>query len=413
MKRIRFNDPDLYLKGTPYALFAELRRESPVSWQLASANPRDGFWLVMKHKDICQVSRTPAQYNSQGGTLLVDAPPKAMQVGPWNMVANHMGALDPPRHTLVRGVISPNFTPKAVAELEGRIRKVATEVIDEVIERGECDFAEEVALALPVRVVLGELLGIPKEERAKVVDWSNILVAPEDRTIAVTPESALQALDGMYEYGLALVRERRKNPQNDIISVLALSKTPDGNFVSDEMFTQYWFPFIIGAFDTTASSTSGGMLALFEHPGERQRLNEQPELLLTAVEEMLRWTSPVIYFRRTAAQDLMLGGQRIRKGQRVVLCYPSANRDEEVFKDPEVFDIARKPNEHLAFGFGPHFCLGARVAQLQIRVFMEEILRRMPSIEPAGEVVRIRSAWMNRIKNMPVRFKPGPREGAS
>jgi cytochrome P450 len=407
MKRFRFDDPDLYVQGTPHDVFATLRREAPVSWQPAYANPTDGFWLVVKHKDIVHVSRTPALFRSHSGTLLMDAPPRHTQIGSLHMVANQMGVLDPPRHTALRSVISPSFTPRAVAGLETRIRREATEVIDDVIERGACDFADDLALPLPVRVVLGELLGIPREERARVVEWSNMLVAIEDRTLGVPAQVAFKAIEEMYQYGLAIVRERRKNPKDDIISVLAHSTTADGKAISDELFTQYWFPFIIGAFDTTAGTGSGGMLALFEHPRQRERLLEEPSLLTLAIEEMLRWVSPVIYFRRTATQDLELGGQQIRKGQRVVMCYPSGNRDEDVFQNPDVFDIARKPNDHLAFGFGPHFCLGARVAQLQLRVFFEEVFRRMPDVRPAGNATRVRSAWMNRIKSLPVTFTPG------
>ncbi len=409
MKPLRFSDPDLFVNGTPYDLLAKMRREQPISWQYASPSPKDGYWLVMRHRDISHISKSTTIFQSQQGTLLVDAPPMPLRKGAWGMVANHLGAQDPPDHTFFRTLVSPSFTPRVIAGLETKFKRVATETVNEVIEKGACDFAEEVALRMPVRVMLGEMLGLPEEDWATIVAWSNTLVGPDDREFTPKPEAAVAALEAMYAYGIRQVQDRRQNPRDDLISVLAHTRTPDGAPLSDHAFSFFWFPLIIGAFDTTASSMSGGALAIVQHPGEWKKVVDDPSLMKTAIDEILRWVSPVLYFRRTAAQDTEVAGQRIKKGDRVVMSYPSGNRDEEVFVNPDVFDVTRSPNPHLAFGFGPHFCLGAKIAEVQVRALYEELRRRIPVMEQAGPVTRVRSAWMNRIKSLPVTFPPGPR----
>jgi cytochrome P450/acyl-CoA synthetase (AMP-forming)/AMP-acid ligase II len=400
---IDYFDPDTFARGIPHDRFTALRTERPISWQ-SPRGDADGYWLITRHPDVVFVSRHPELFTSTAGTTLYDAPPAAGRSGPWAMVANNLGAQDPPRHAASRQVIHHAFAAKALARLEPAIRREAQDLLERAIAKSTCDFAEEVALALPVRIVLGELLGIPRTDHPKLVEWSVALVAPEDRALAPGRDAGLRALEAMHAYGAALVRERRASPGEDLISALTQARTPDGQPLTDELILEYWFPLLVGAFDTTAATAAGGVLALAEHPAQWQRLRAEPALLPTAVDEILRWVSPVLYFRRTATQDVELRGQTIRQGQRVLLCYPAANRDEEVFRAPHEFEISRSPNPHLSFGFGPHTCLGARLAKLQLQILFEELSARAREISLAGAPRWVRSAWVHRLHSLPIRL---------
>jgi cytochrome P450/acyl-CoA synthetase (AMP-forming)/AMP-acid ligase II len=327
------------------------------------------------------------------------------------MLAGHLNAMAPPKHTALRQILGPELAARALTRLEPKIKAATTELLDRAADKRALNFAEEVALALPVRIVLGELLGIPREDQPQVVRWSGAIAAPEDHTLSPTPDTPLRALEALYAYGLSRVRACRTSPREDLISILAQARMADGSPVTDELFLALWFPLILGAFDTTASTIAGGVLAMAKHPDQWQRLRAEPALLPKAVEEILRWVSPVLYFRRTATADVELRGQKIRQGQRVIMCYPSANRDEDIFDAPEVFDIGRSPNHHLSFGFGPHFCLGARIAQLQLTILFEAMSRRFQKIELAGTVQRVRSSWMNSIRGLPVELTPATNAG--
>ncbi len=402
-------DLDRFTRGQPHDEFARLRREAPVSWHPIPTSRRkgDGFWLVTRHEDVVSASRNAAVFESNQGTLLIDHPP-ASAPAPWSMIKNEFCSLDAPVHRTYRQLVAPQFTSKAIAGMEAPMRAVAERQVAAAYAKGSFDFAEALSVEFPTTVVLVQLLGLPEADRHKAAYWSDVLSAPEDPHFKHAPDATMRAVQEMYDYAIALVRSRREQPRDDLASVLALTRLADGSLLSDEMFTHYFWSMILGAFDTTAATIAGGTLALLERPQTLRLLREDPSLMPTAIEEMLRWVSAVVYFRRTASQDTTLGGQAIAKGDRVALCYPSANRDESVFERPQEFDVTRKPNPHVSFGFGPHFCLGAQLARMELRVFFETLLRQDSWLALDGEVRHARSNFLNRIHTLPVTRTPWP-----
>jgi cholest-4-en-3-one 26-monooxygenase len=401
-----FHDSDRLPRSQQLAELARLRREAPVAWIPHPETSAGGYWLVTRHADIVHIARQPTLFSVERGVLLDDLPPS--QRGALAMPSSHFGVYDPPRHTQLRQLINPHFTPRVLSRLEARIRDRARASLARAAAQQSCDLAEDVALALPVEVVLHELLGVPAEDCGKLSRASILMVAAEDPAVNPRRVWRASAIHDIHSYGLRIWNERRVHPREDLVSLLAQARMPDGGALTDELFLACWFPLIVAAFDTTASAIAGGVLALLEHPEQRDRLIGDPALVPTAVEEILRWVSPVIYFRRTATADTTVNDQAIAEGQKVLLCYLSGNRDDEVFSRPELFDVSRSPNHHIAFGHGVHFCLGARLAQLILQVFYEELLPWLPRMTLAGEPRRIRSFWMDRIRSLPVTFAPGP-----
>jgi cholest-4-en-3-one 26-monooxygenase len=396
-----FTDLEKFAKDVPYDALRQLRRFTPVYWNPAPTPemPKDGFWLITRHSDIVRIEENPALFSSHFGLTLADAPP-ATNGPPWSMVRDGLTHLDPPEHFEHRQIVAPLFTPRAIAAMEARIRAIAIEVIERACELREFDFASEVAVRFPVTVVLGEVLGLPAEDFARAARWSDVIFAPKDPEFP--PWEGTAVVHEIYNYALSTLAARRREPKHDVLSVLAHTKVTDGNYMSDEMFVRYFWSLLTGAFDTTASAISGGMLALIAFPEQYERLLLDHSLLPAAVEEMLRWETPTIYFRRTAMADTEIRGQRIQRGQRVVMCYASANRDEGEFVNPDTFDVSRKPNNHLSFGHGRHFCLGANLARAEIRILFEQIIQRKLRLELQGEIRRARSNFANRIRQMPV-----------
>ncbi|MBI4515462.1 MAG: cytochrome P450 [Deltaproteobacteria bacterium] len=398
-------DPDSYVRGVPYETFRLLRRQAPVFWHRETNG--SGFWAVTKYHDVVAVSRDPKTFSSaKKGVFVFDPPPdelERMQLMMLNM--------DPPKHSKVRGLVNKGFTPRMVARLEPHIRDIAGRIIDSVADKGQCDFVTEIAAELPLEVI-AELLGIPPADRRKVFDWTNRLIGFDDPEYQASKEDGQLAAAEMYAYANQLATARRGCSGNDLVSVL-MNAEVDGERLSELEFDLFFLLLAVAGNETTRNLISGGMLALIEHPDQRARLLAAPSLTPTAVEEMLRWVSPVIEFRRTATCDAELRGQRIRAGDKVIMFYVSANRDEEVFENPDCFDVGRTPNDHLAFGIGEHFCLGANLARLEIRVMFEELLRRLPDLELAGPVERLRSSLINGIKRMPVRFSGERRRPAA
>ena len=396
-----FLDLNAFTQGTPYDALAELRRESPVYWHPMPSKriPDDGFWLVTTHQDIVSIEKRPEIFSSHCGLTIADPPPRSM--GPaTSMMLDGLTHLDPPEHTAHRQVIAPMFTPRAVAALEPAIRATAVEVIERALERGRIDFAIDVALRFPVAMVIGRLMGFPESDFQRVIDWSDFVVAPDDPQYPSW--TGVKIIQEMHDYGKAAIAARRKEPRGDVLSTLLATTGAEGQPMSDEMFLRYFWSLLTGAFDTTASVIAGGMHALVSFPAEFDKLRANPSLIAGAVEEMLRWVTPTIYFRRTTMRETELRGQRIEKGQRVVMCYAAANRDEAVFKDPDVFDVARTRNEHLAFGHGQHFCLGSSLARAETRILFEELIARGVRVELRGPIKRAHSNFQNRIKEMPV-----------
>ncbi|AGP41087.1 cytochrome [Sorangium cellulosum] len=387
-------DPDLYLAGAPHDRFEILRREAPVYWHPEPAGR--GFWAITRHDDVARISRDPAAFSSGRGLFIEDFAPGDMRDNPDVMIM-----MDPPRHGRFRALVTKGFTPRVIQRLEAHVRELVTRLIDEACARGGCDFASDVAGRLPLTVIL-EMLGVPREDQEQMLDWTMRFFGASDPDYRITPEELNTVLHNMNAYAHGLAEERRRSPKDDMLSLLMAAEV-DGEKLSYREFGGFFNLLLTAGHDTTKNLITNGMLALIEHPDQRRRLLDDPSLLPTAIEEMLRFSPPVYYFRRSAVRDTEVRGQRIAAGDKVVLWYVSANRDEAVFRDPHTFDVGRTPNEHLSFGVGPHVCLGLALARLEARVAFEELLRRLPDLELAGPVVRLRSNWVSGVKSMPVR----------
>jgi cholest-4-en-3-one 26-monooxygenase len=394
-------NPDNFVAGPPHEAFALLRREAPVYWQ---KNPRgEGCWVLSRYKDIWKVSLDQGTFSSaKRGTILRN----------WNeeefaATQNLLINMDPPRHTKYRRIVNLGFSPKMVNRLERHVREIANKIIDAVAARGECDFVTDIAAELPLQVIV-EMMGVPLEDRHRIFDWSNTMIGFDDPQYQTTPDVGKVAAAQVYMYAHQLAEQRRARPMDDLVSVL-LEAEVEGEKLTEADFNTFFLLLLVAGNETTRNTISGGMLALIEHPEERTRLLADPSLIATAVDEMVRWVSPVQVFVRTATRDVEVRGVPIRENERLTLWYGSANRDEEIFPDGDRFDVGRTPNEHLGFGIGPHFCLGANLARLEIRVMFEELLRRLPDIALAGRLERLRSYFISGVKTMPVRFTPEKR----
>src|SRR5215472_16941411 len=405
LEGVELYDPDAYADGVPHETFARLRREAPVyRHEQPGASP---FWAVTRYRDIVAVSRDWATYSSERRGALLGEPPEEVLATQRLMMLN----MAPPRHTKLRALVNKGFTPRMIALLTGPVRRVCNELVDAVAERGRCDFVTEIAAELPLQVI-AELLGIPQEDRHQVFEWSNTMVGSDDPEWRGTAEDAQAAAMSMYAYANGLVEQRRDSPREDLVSVLMQAEV-DGERLTEMEFDLVFLLLAVAGNETTRNLISGGMLSLIEHPDERRRLREDRSLLDSGVEEMLRWVTPVMQFQRTAQHDTEIGGQPVAEGDRVAVYYVSANRDETVFTLPDRFDVGRSPNDHLTFGGGgPHFCLGANLARLEIRVMFEELLQRLPDMELNGTPRRLRSNFINGLKAMPVRFTPTAAVGA-
>ena len=388
-------DPANYADGPPHALFRRLRAEDPVSWQRAGDG--SAFWAVTKYADVVQVSRDPATFSSYaGGTMIADAPPAQLAV-----LRMMMLNMDPPQHTKLRLLVNKGFTPSAVARLRERVAGLARSIVDGVAHRGGCDFVADVAGELP-SYVIAELVGIPLEDGRSLYRLTERMHTSAQTAAEHADIEA--AIMEMMSYAHAVREAKRARPGDDIASVL-LEAEVDGERLSDVEFDMFFMLLINAGGDTTRNLVAGGMLALIEHPEQWARLRADLRLLPTAIEEMLRWVTPVVHFRRTATRDTTLRGRAIAAGDKVVVFYSSANRDDEVFAAPDRFDIARTPNEHLAFGGGgAHFCLGANLARLEIRALFEQVLARLPQLRLAGPIERLHSNFINGPRRMPVAF---------
>jgi cholest-4-en-3-one 26-monooxygenase len=380
----------------PHDAFAQLRREAPISWQPEPAGP--GYWALMKYEDIVTVSSDNQMFSSwAGGTNIDDMPPDAMA-----MIRTLMLNMDPPMHTKYRRLVSTGFTPKQINALEPHVREITRRTVDAVAAKGSCDFVTEVAAELPLAVI-AEMIGVPPEDHHKVFDWSNRLIGFDDPEFNTSAEDGRIAATEMFVYANQLAIERKANPRDDLVSIL-MNADVDGEGLTEADFDGFFILLSVAGNETTRNLISGGMLALIEHPEQRARLAADLSLMPLAVEEMLRWVSPLIYFRRTATRDTEIRGQAIKSGEKLVMYYPSGNRDEEIFENAMSFDVGRKANPHMAFGGGgPHFCLGAALARLEIRCMFEELLTRFSSFELDGDVQRLRSNFINGIKHMPLR----------
>jgi cholest-4-en-3-one 26-monooxygenase len=389
---------DAFVEGVPFEWFATLRREAPIFWH-PEPDGGPGFWCLTRYEDVVTVNRDNQTFSSaRGGVFMWDMAPADLDQQRLMMLN-----MDPPMHTRYRRLVNKGFTPRMMTELEQTARERARAILDKVTPRGECDFVTDVAAELPLQVI-ADILGVPQTDRHKMFDWSNRMVGSEDPEYAVSDEEAQLASMELFAYAAQLSEVKRAEPGADLISVLSEAEV-DGERLSQLEIDLFFMLLTVAGNETTRNQISHGLLALLEHPDQLALLRAQPDLLPSAIEEMLRFASPVMHFRRTATQDLMLGDTAIKEGDKIVIWYVSANRDEAVFEDPMRFNIERTPNDHVAFGGGgPHFCLGANLARLEIRVLFEEMLARWSDLELAGEPERLRSNFINGIKHIPLRF---------
>jgi cytochrome P450 len=389
---VDLTDPDTFAKGMPYEAFRELRQRAPVAWHPFKDGP--GFLALTGFDEVLAVSRDSTTWSSQETGVFYDIP---LPEDAYQLTLM-MLTMDPPRHTKLRSLVSKGFTPRQVARLNDHIADMSRQIVDDVMEQGECDFVEDIAGALP-SYVIAELLGIPLEDGRRLYHLTEIM-----NTGTVGDPVAKDAQMQMFVYGNELAARKRTDPGDDIATSL-LHAEVDGERLTDFEFNMFFLLLINAGGDTTRNLIAAGILTLIEHPAERARLAADPSLLPTAIEEMLRYTSPVTVFTRTATKDTELRGIPVRKGGRVAMFYPSANRDEAHFTDPDTFDVGRTPNHHLAFGGGgTHFCLGANLARVEAAAIVPEVLSRMSNLELAAPVERVRSTLMNGIRSMPVRF---------
>jgi cytochrome P450 len=408
---LKLLDPALYAKGgPPHDFFRELRASAPVS-RFRIPERRgvaiEPFWAITKHADIQYVSKRPHLFLSEPGITLAPLESEQREIPGFSQMRVVI-TMDPPEHRSVRKVASPWFTPRSVKRIEGAVRKSAKQLVDALAEKpGEVvDLATEVAIKHPLRI-LATALGIPEEQEPKILELSNRLFAPDDEELGggrTRPEDFAQLGQEFLELFLPIIQDRRQNPTDDLASVLANGQVDGAPMGPMETLGYYLIVFNAGH-DTTKNALAGGLRALVEHPDQFERLRQDPSLVPSAVEEILRWTSPVNYMKRTAAEDVEVHGQKIPKGEALVLFYASANRDEDVFRDPYLFDVARKPNTHIAFGYGEHFCMGAHFARQSLVAIVDELVRRVEHWELAGEPEWIQASFVVGLKHLPVRVR--------
>jgi cholest-4-en-3-one 26-monooxygenase len=314
---------------------------------------------------------------------------------------------DPPEHTRKRKIVNHGFTPRMIGRMEEHIRDLTTELLDVALAKPECDFVVDIAAELPL-LVIAELIGVPVEDRHKIFEWSNRMIGSQDPEYLTDSAEVLEAQVEMFMYAGGLAEERRKEPRDDIMTAL-LTAEIDGDRMTDMDFNLFFMLLTVAGNETTRNAISHGMNAFLDNPDQYEALVDDPSLIDSATEEIVRWASPVMYFRRNATDDVEIRGQQIKAGDKLSIWYASANRDEEVFDDPFRFDIRRDPNPHIGFGGGgPHFCLGANLARMEIRVLFEELVKRVPRVEALGAPDRLRSNFIAGIKHLPVRFHPAP-----
>jgi cytochrome P450 len=402
--------PAVYERGVPHEELAAIRERDPVHWH-PWPGKGNGFWLLSRHEDVVAAGKDAATFSSGVGHIsLEDREPDALEA------RRSLIETDPPAHTRLRRIVSSAFAPRKVREYEDYTREIASRLLDAALEAGEFDFVTEISEPLPIQVIVS-ILGVPPEDAGLMIELSNELAAatdpdhvPDPVRYPTTVEPRLLPFGSpaaweIFEYGRRLGEERRRNPADDLVSRLVHAEV-EGERLSDTEYTNFFQLFVFAGNETTRSGISQGMLALMENPGELDRLYSDPSLVPAAVEEILRWATPVLMFRRTATRDVEMHGVPIREGDKVALWYVSANFDEDVFADPLRFDVSRTPNDHVSFGGGgPHFCLGAFLARLEIRILLEEILARKVRFEQTAPHVRLRSNFLNGMKSMPVRAR--------
>ena len=404
-------DNDAFAERVPYETFAVMRDEAPVHWY--DWEHGKGFWCITRYDDVVAVMKDWRTFSSEtGATALEDLDPDQIEA------RKSMLDTDPPKHSSLRAIVNKGFTPRAVAAYEDLLRELTRHILDDALPMGEFDFVEEVAKQLPIQV-LCRILGVPLHDDEQLIEWGDKMIGNTDPDLGGlhpgSPESAKYRLYPfrspyameVFSYGHRIAAERRTDPRDDLVSKLVTWEDEEGNRLTEREFDTMFLLLVVAGNETTRQSIAHGMQALMDQPELMAELRDHPELMGTATEEVMRYASPVLHFRRTATTDTEMHGVQIRAGDKVVVWLISANNDERQFADPLRFDITRKPNNHVTFGRGgPHFCLGAHLAKLETRVMFEELLPRVASVEPAGPARRMHSNFTNAYKSMPVRVRP-------
>jgi cytochrome P450 len=402
LENLDIYDPDNYIDGVPLADFKILRDKAPIYWH---PHPNGGgYWVISRHQDVMKVSRDNKTFSAERGFVLVDdLPPEILE-----QVKGQLLGMDPPNHGPLRRSVITRFTTKMLAELEPKVRDITRTILQAALQKPDCNFVYDVAGELPTSVI-GSMMGVPQDMWHQLREWSDVQTSASDPDIGGTPEEVQTASIEMGTYGYQLAAERKDKSGDDLISLL-VNVEVDGNQVSEMEFASLFVQITVAGNETTRALISGGMYELIQRPELYRELEakhlDNPKLMKSAIEEMLRWTCPLHYFRRTATCDTEIGGQQIKENDKVVMLYSSANFDDSVFVNPQVFDIHRLHNPHMAFGHGIHLCLGANLARMETRIFFEEFFKLFSGIELTGKAVRIRSNMANGFKEMPVKLIP-------
>lgn len=402
LAQINLLDPDRFVEGVPHEWFTYLRQHAPV-YKHPEPDGGPGFWVITRYDDVVAINRDGQTYSSEqsrGGVVQFEDAAAAQDL---TAQGRMMLTMDAPDHTRYRSLVNRGFTPRMINALHAPIRAMVKEILDRALEKRECDFVTDIASELPLQVI-AQMLGVPHEDRHKLFEWSNRLIGGDDPEYAVSREVAINAGFEMYMYSNELAKQRRLEPRDDIVTAL-LNADIDGDRLSEMDFNVFFLLLAVAGNETTRNALSHGMHALIDHPDQYRMLVENPALVPSATEEILRWASPVMYFRRNVTRDTEVRGQKIQAGDKIGIWYISANRDESIFENPFSFDIKRTPNEHVAFGGGgPHFCLGANLARMEMNIMFDELVRRVDSVEQIGAIKRLRSTFVNGIKHLPVRL---------
>jgi cytochrome P450 len=404
LDEIRLGDPAIWARPDRDGIFAKLRAERPVSFHEEPEFPGfpkgPGFWAVVRYDDVVRVSRDAATFISGQGSNIGDLPIELLEF------FGSMINMDHPRHTKLRKLVNRGFTPRVIASLEERVHGTARRIVDAVAPKGGCDFVEEIAAALPLKIIC-DMMGIPEADNRRMFELSNTILGIGDPEFGTTMDVLMGAAVELAQYAQALGEERMAHPREDITSVL-MQADVDGDRLTASEFASFFILLVVAGNETTRNAISHGMKALTDFPGERRKwLADFEGVAPTAVEEIVRWATPVIHFRRTATADAVLGGETVRAGEKVVMWYTAANRDERAFPDPYRFDVTRTPNEHVGFGGGgAHYCLGANLARREIKILFEELFRRLPDIRVVGEPDKLFSAFIHGIKRMRAEWTP-------
>ena len=402
---VDISSPDAFVERVPHETFDDHRADGPVRWVEPAPRhgiaPGAGFWSVTGHAEVSDVLRNAGVFSSwERGIRMEEHGPDSLAIERRMLIM-----LDPPDHTRLRLTVNKRFLPRMIASLRRSIEDITTETLDRVAAGGRCDFVDDIAVEIPL-LVIADLLGVEKADRPQFRRWSDTIISADDPDLAAGPADAAAAMGELIDYGRGVLDRKRRHPGDDVLSILATATSDDGTLTDDRLL-MFWYLLLIAGNETTRNALSNAMVAFRDHPEQWERLSRDPEEHLEgAIEEILRFVSPVHYLRRTATEPVELGGVGIAPGDPVVAWLTAANRDPLVFPDPHRLDISRDPNPHLAFGLGTHFCLGAHLARLEIDVVLRALVDRMPDMRVVGPPSRVRTNFINGMKSLPVAFTP-------